>query len=648
VRERRRLAAIMFTDMVGYTALGQRNESLSITLVNEQRKLLRLVFKRHNGREIKTIGDAFLVEFPSALEAIRCAYEMAQSLHERNASHIPEKQIPIRIGIHLGDIIRDENDVYGDAVNVASRIEPLAEAGGICVSQQVYDQIRNKFEFPLSSLGKKELKNVELPIEVFKVVLPWTTATAREGNLDKRRIAVLPFANISSDSDNEYFADGMTEELISAVSKVPELSVISRTSVMQYKTTKSKDVSEISSKLNVGTILEGSVRRAGNRVRIAVQLIDANNDKHLWVENYDRNLEDVFAIQSEIAQNVAAVLKIRLLDETKDRIRQAPTLDAQAHDYYLKGLSHINFANEEEYMTALAYFERAIERDPRYALAYAQIARVYGLLGFFEMMHSKEAFSKAEKMARRAIELDDSLAEAHEEMAFVLGNAWDFVGSAREIQRALELSPNLALAHITLAFRYQQSWQADKGILEGQKALELDPQSTLIMQFVATLYLYDGQLEKAIELFKRVLELDPTYSFSRGNLGLCYVKKGLYDIGVQEIKKGIEASKGFHPSRKSDLVYALSKAGRIDEANGVVSDLLRYYEERHLGAAAIACAYGALGDKDKALEWLEEAYREHSAYLGSVSVDFGFEDMHSDPRFLAFLKKVGLFSGSAH
>lgn len=637
----RRLCAIMFSDMVGYTSLSERNESLAMELLEEHRKLIRPFFPKHNGREIKTIGDAFLVEFASALEAVRCAFDIQQSLHELNASRPMEKKIQLRIGIHLGDVIHSQNDVYGDAVNVASRIEPLAQTGGICVSQQVYDHIRNKTEFPLTSLGKKELKNVGEKIEVFSVVLPWEKGSGNQQVRDSRRIAVMPLLNIAQDQKDEYFADGMTEELISAVSKVPELSVISRTSVMQYKN-QNKDVYEISSKLNVGTLLEGSVRRAGNRVRIAVQLIDANNDKHLWAENYDRNLEDVFAIQSEIAQSVAESLKMRLFDEQKERIGQAPTLDAQAHDLYLKGLSHMHQLTEEDYMTAIAYFERAIERDPRYALPYAQIAEAYNYLGFFEMISSKEALSKAEKMATKALELDDLLAEAHLSMASVLNGGWNFGEAIREVQRALELNPNLAEAHLSLAYDYHWSWQSDKGLPEIQKALELDPLSTHIMQSAATWYLYTGQPDKAVELYNKVLELDSAHAFSRGNLGLCYAKKGMYEAGIQEIKKGIEMSKEFHPGRYSDLAYAFAKAGKREEARKVISELLRHYEEQHVGAAAIAYAYASVGDKEKAFEWLETAYREHSGYLRSVAVDFGFEDLHSDPQFLAFLKKMGL------
>src|SRR5712692_9945979 len=291
----------MFTDMIGYTALGQRNESLSLALVDEQRRLIRPVLHRHHGREVKTIGDGFLVEFSSAMDAVRCAYDIQRTTREFNISAPVEQKLHLRIGVHLGDVVESQGDISGDAVNVASRIEPLAEDGGVCLTRQVYDHVRNKFELPLASLGAKSLKNVSEPVEVYKMVMPWSESkVAPQAQLDKRRIAVLPFTNISPDSQDEYFADGMTEELISTISNMHDLSVISRTSAMRYKGG-DKTVAEIGRELNVGTVLEGSVRKAGNRVRISTQLIEVQSDRPMWSQTYEKELLDVFAIQSDVA-----------------------------------------------------------------------------------------------------------------------------------------------------------------------------------------------------------------------------------------------------------------------------------------------------------------------------------------------------------
>ncbi|TLX99886.1 MAG: adenylate/guanylate cyclase domain-containing protein [Thaumarchaeota archaeon] len=268
----RRLAAIMFTDIAGYTSLSQRNETLALQLLEEHRSLLRPFFPRHAGKEIKTIGDGFLVEFASALEAVRCAFEMQRSLHERNAMNPPGRKVTLRIGIHLGDVVHNQDDVYGDAVNIASRIEPLADPGGICLTEQVYDHVRNKLKFPIVSAGRREVKNVEAPLEVYKVVLPWEERASSLGSedFDERRIAVLPFANISPDPNDEYFADGMTEELISAISKIPELTVISRTSVMKYKGG-GRSIQEIRPELKVGTMLEGGQRTTIENCRMSLR-----------------------------------------------------------------------------------------------------------------------------------------------------------------------------------------------------------------------------------------------------------------------------------------------------------------------------------------------------------------------------------------
>src|SRR5437870_5361950 len=337
----------MYTDMVGYTALGQRNEQLSLALVNEQRKLIRPVLAKHNGREVKTMGDAFLVEFSNTLDAVRCAYDIQRTTSEFNISLAEEQRIHLRVGIHLGDVVESVGDISGDAVNVASRIVPLAEDGGVSLTRQVYDQVQNKFDLPLTSLGSKELKNVAAPSEGFKLVMTWSEKKASsQVQLERNKVAVLAFANMSPDPSDEYFADGMTEELITSLSGIKQLTVIARTSVMKYKVS-SKGAFEIGKELNVGTLVEGSVRKAANRVRITVQLIDALNEGHVWAQNYDRQLDDIFAIQSEIAQRVAQELKVQLLAQEKGRLERKPTANTEAYTLYLKGRHFWNERTKE-------------------------------------------------------------------------------------------------------------------------------------------------------------------------------------------------------------------------------------------------------------------------------------------------------------
>ena len=308
----------MFTDLVGFTSLTQSNEQQALDLLETHYRFLRPIFALHRGREIKTIGDSFLVEFENALDAANCAIEIQRRVYSRNSSVSDSEQFRLRIGVHLGDVVHTANDVLGDAINIASRIEPLAEPGGVCVTEQIYAQVRNKVPATFRKLAPVHLKNVEFTVEVYKIESSWEQSAApalgSAAGTD-RRLAILPLANMSADPQDEFFADGLTDEIISELSRVPGLRVIARTSVMRYRGT-TKGVAEIGKELRVGTILEGSVRRAGTRIRVTAQLIDAATEEHLWAEKYDRELVDVFAIQTEIAQEVSAALHIALPSPT--------------------------------------------------------------------------------------------------------------------------------------------------------------------------------------------------------------------------------------------------------------------------------------------------------------------------------------------
>jgi adenylate cyclase len=645
----RRLAAIMFTDMVGYTALAQTDEANAIAVLDSHNRLLRPVFPRFRGREVKTIGDSFLVEFDSALDATRCALEIQRLLHEYNASTPEPQRIRIRIGIHVGDVIETKGDLLGDAVNIASRIQPTAEPEGICITQQVYDQVRNKIDRPMAKLPGREFKNLSIPVSVFKIVQPWEgqpTANRAASPAASRRLAVLPLSNISPDPSDEYFADGMTEELISTVSKVPGLLVISRTSVMQYKK-HPKRVEEIGRELKAGTIIEGSVRKAGDRVRIAVQLIDVATDNHLWAETFERKLENVFSIQTEIAEKVATTLRIRLEDEVKGELAKVAVPDPWAHVFYLKGRFHAARMTAEELRIALGYFGEAVRRDPTYALAYAAMSEVYGWIDWAEIDPDFDASAKQEECAKKSLELDDSLPEAHIEGGRSLFRRWDLDGCLKEIQKALEINPSLSVGHIHAATVYTTMGEREKAIDEARKALELDPLSLATMQDAASVHLYCGQPGIGADLFQKVVRQEPGSAFALDNLGLCEVRQGLGAEGLAHIRKAIELSETFDPEQQVDLAYALTKCGREAEARVLVSQLIDYHEKHRRGAAAVAEAYATVGDREMALEWLDIAYQEHSTYLITARTAFGFEELRSDPRFQEFLEKLSPARASA-
>ncbi len=326
----------MFTDLEGFTSETHEDEQGALRRIDELGALATPIVSAHGGRKIKAMGDGLLLEFPNARDALECAVALQQSLHERNAREGPHK-LRMRAGIHLGDVEDREGDILGDAVNIASRIEPIAEAGGVCLSSQVYDQVRTTVPYQLESLGPRRLKGLRESVEVYRVVLPWATPEPFPRSPAPPRLAVLPLTNISPDPKDEYLADGLTEELITTLSQIKGLRVISRTSMGQYKGT-TKPVAQIGAELSAATVLEGSVRKVGDRLRIAVQLIDTRTDEHRWAQSYDRKLENVFAIQAEVAERTANALKVELLGSERKALQERPTESLDAYEAYLRGI----------------------------------------------------------------------------------------------------------------------------------------------------------------------------------------------------------------------------------------------------------------------------------------------------------------------
>jgi adenylate cyclase len=490
--EQRKLAAIMFTDMVGYSALSQRDEKLAQELLEEHRRLLREIFPRFNGTEIKTIGDAFLVEFNSALEAAQCAIEIQRAIAHRNHDVSAERRIELKIGVHIGDVVHRAGDVYGDGVNIASRIEPLAGAGGICVSMDVERQIRNALEARFEKLAPTDLKNISVPMDLFRIVLPWERDTrlraepqktaqgattrrmpwhevvlalllvvaliaggsfflrhraSQQANnaaasspvlsVPEKSLAVLPFENLSSDKENAFFTDGVQDEILTDLSRIADLKVISRTSVMQYKSGAPRNLREIGQQLGVAHVVEGSVQRAANKIRVNAQLIDARSDAHLWAQTYDRDLADVFAIQSEIAKAIAEQLQAKLSPNEKKAIEQPPTTDLVAFDLYNRAKSLVLTAsfsatNGPDVRKAIELLDEAVKRDPSFFDAYCQLAfaheTLYAVLGFD---HTPARLALAEAAVQAATRLRPDAGETHLAHALQLSQCVGIVAPPR-------------------------------------------------------------------------------------------------------------------------------------------------------------------------------------------------------------------------
>ena len=631
----RRLAAVMFTDVVGYTTLTQRNEALAMELLEEQRALVRSLLPRHGGREIKTIGDAFLVEFESALEAVRCAFDIQQSLHEQNSGKEIDRRMMLRVGVHLGDVIHSQNDVYGDAVNIASRIEPLAPPGGVCISAQVHDHIKNKTDFQLTSLGYKELKNVGEPIEVFRVVFPWEKQEATGVVLDKKRIAILPFTNLSSDPEEGYFADGVTEELITSISGVRQLTVIARTSVMGYKGT-TKKAKEIGKELEVGTILEGSVRKAGNRVRITAQLIDAWTEGHLWAQNYDRQLEDIFAIQSEIAEKVAGELKVRLVEDERRMIEQRPTENTEAYTFYLRGKRLIGERTEPAYRQALEVLEKAIDLDPSFAKAHAAMAECYVFLVADGYEAYERAAPRAELSAKKALSLNPELAEAHATLANVDFLEDNVAAGEAEARRAIELNPSLPEAHDVLSDMALLKGNIYDGVKAIEAAYRLDPLVPRVVGRLGRIYFNTGRESDALRHWERTAQLAPADTYR--NMTEYYLYKG----DIDRAKEYYSKAANLEPTNRWVHWMKGYIAARTGDTNGALA-AIKEIEAKWLGATNlndIAFVYYAMGDLDSYFAYVDRAIDQHTLRYAYVMYSPLFAKARDDPRYQSFLAKA--------
>jgi adenylate cyclase len=637
--DERRLAAIMFTDMVGFTALAQRDEALAMRLLDEQRKLVRAFLAEYKGREVDTIGDGFFVEFASSLEAFRCAVAIQSALKEWNEQHPSENRVLIRIGIHMGDVIHRGREVSGDAVNIASRIEALAPPGGICITDQVYASVLNKVQYEFETLGIPELKNVAMPIEVYRVAgygedvsqpVPIRTA------LPKDRIAVLPFVNISPDQVDEYFADGMTEELISSVSMIRGLRVIARTSVMRYKRVH-KPISEIGRELNVGSILEGSIRKVGTKIRISVQFVETSKEVPSWSHKYDREVKDVFAIQSEIAQHVAEALKDHIFGGKHREEPRTTTFSTEAYMSYLRGRQLWSRRTEEDLKKAVSFFEKAIHIDSNYARAYVGLADCYAALALLEFMAPNEAYPKAKEAVRKALVLNAGLAAAQTSLGLIkFQYDWDWKGAENEFTEAISNNFNYAPAHHFFADYLKAMGRFDEALAEIEKARELDPLSLAINIGVGHVLYLSGQYDRAIEEYKKAVELEPNFMATHVWFGRPYLEKGMFTEAIAELETAVRLS-GEGTIALAMLGHGLASAGYQDRALEILEKMKERSKSQYVPSYWIAVIYNGFKDKEQVIAWMWKAFEERSSWLVWSNVEPRFAWLRDDPDFAALM-----------
>jgi TolB-like protein/class 3 adenylate cyclase len=550
-RVERRLAAILAADVAGYSRLmGVDEEGTLARLKALRRELADPKIKEHRGRIVKTTGDGLLLEFASVVDAVRCAVEVQREMAERNADEPPDRRIEFRMGINVGDIIKDGRDIHGDGVNVAARLEALAEPGGICVSRVVRDQVRDKLAFSFEDMGEQQVKNITRPVRVHRIVLgegagPFEppTGTSAKPPLplpDKPSIAVLPFQNMSGDPEQEYFADGMVEEIITALSRIRWLFVIARNSSFTYKG-QAVDVKQVGRELGVRYVLEGSVRKAGGQVRITAQLIEAETDAHLWAERFDGSLEDVFELQDRVAISVAGVMEPTLQAAEIRRSAERPTNDMTAYDLYLRALALAFSWEKDAIIRALDLLEQAIERDPRYGAALVEAASRHFEMHVNGWSEDPEVSRrKGTELVRRALAVAGDDPNVLCKAAYALG----YFGEELEVaialvDRGLELNPSSARGWQWSGWLRAWSGQPDLAIKHFETSLRLNPREQRANPFmgIGVAHFFARRFEEARVTLLRSLQEKPNWVPTHRFLASCYAHMGRLDEAQETVER---------------------------------------------------------------------------------------------------------------
>ncbi len=635
----------MFADMTGFTSMMQENEQHARMLRDRQKQVLEKFIPGFNGRILQFFGDGTLSLFNSGNDAVRSAIAIQQELQR-------EPKVALRIGIHSGDVSYDSEGVYGDCVNLASRIESLAVPGAVLLSDKVYDEIKNQPDIPTVLLGRFNLKNVKRQVDVYAaagegLVIP-TAAQVGAKTGEEKSIAVLPFVNMSADPENEYFSDGISEEILNALTRVEGLLVTARSSSFQFKG-KNEDIRQIGTKLGVSTLLSGSVRKAGKKMRITAQLINTADGYHIWSEVYDSDLEDIFQVQDEISLKILNRLKENFVPaKNQEPIVKPPTENMEAYNLYLKGRYHWSKSNPEEIRKAIRYFEEAIQLDPGFAQPYCALSYCYTFLGSSGQIPPGEAFPRAKDLTLKAIELDPNHAESHLALATIkFYHNWDFEGAEASLNKAQQLGLNSAYFNQAHGWFLITRGEFEKAIEKMKQALLLDPLSLPLISNLADSYAFAGRFEEAIEQYDRALEMDPSFRRAYEGRGMAYLISGEYDKAIRDLEKYHQLI-GNPLKGLTTLGHAYAAAGMTEKALDCIERLKQRQKEDpdillHIDYALI---YLGLKDYDQAFYYLNKGYEQRMgiACLGMIfCIRYPMlKEVKSDPRFRELTSKMGL------
>ncbi len=663
----RKLAAIMFTDIVGYSALMSKDEKQAMHILEKNRKIHKSAIAKFNGEYIKEIGDGNMSIFQSSFDAVSCAIEIQKACCK-------EPSLMIRIGIHIGDIILKENDVFGDGVNIASRIEAASGPGGIYLSGRVYEDIKNKTDIKTKFIGEKQFKNISHPVKIYSVItrqqetvlskpkhkkqekikpkliivisaiiligiaiiialIVFNKVYDRKNQKDitmlEKSIAVLPLKNWSQDEEYSYLGDAIADEIIMQLINIKEIRVLSLTSTLQYKDNP-KPIPLIAEELGVNYIIEGGIQRHNNNLSIRVQFIRANNEDHLWGEEYDGEWKDIFYIQDEIAKQVARQLQTVLSPEEIGQIEKEPTENFEAYRLYLKGQS-LRQKTEPNILKAIYYFKQAILKDSTFALAYSGLASSYCMLLWYAPP-SMDVYPKAKKTALKALELDNNLAEAYASLGFVNLINWEWKAAEDNYKNAIKLNPNHFYFHVQYGLILTYTGQLEKAVEEMKKGCLLDPLSAGAINNLGMAYITDRKYDEVIKVTEEVLNVFSIKDLHT-YLGQAYLYKGLYDKALAVFKK-----------QENDIWTGItySLMGETNKANQVLTEILKKSESEYISPFLLSLLYFSLSQEDQGFRLMEKAYDDHDLELTEIKTYPLLDIIRSDPRYLEILRKMGL------
>jgi len=632
-KQSRQLAAIMFTDIVGYTALMGEDETKAFRFLKRNREIQKPIIQEFEGNWLKEIGDGILASFNNVSDAVNCAKKIQEQVKK-------ERGLRLRIGLHEGEVVFQDQDVFGDGVNIASRLQEMAPAGEIYVSEAVFRNIENKNDIDAQFVNEEILKNVRHPVRIYQIGRSAHISPISE--ITDRSIAVLPFVNMSNDPDQDFFSEGISEEIINTIVQLPNLRVAGRSSSFSFKD-KSEDLRVIGKKLGVKNILEGSVRKFANRVRITVQLIEASSGFHLWSKKYDRELDDVFKIQDEIAVEIADQLKITFAEAQSMPKSRQQTQNIEAYQLYYKGRS-LFYQRGTSLFEGLKYFRAALDIDPNYALASSGLADSYVMLSFHGYLSPAECWAEAIPAAQKALKYGPDLGETHNTLAVIaLLHDRNLEDAGKEFKRALELNPTHLQARVWYGFFYLvlARLKFKEGVEQCRIATENDPLSTYAHSCYALALSNTDKFEESIASAKYAVELDPDAWITRYALGYCYHWAGELDKALQEYQIDLEISNR-HAWSLSLLVLALLKMNRRDEALKIFKEMEARYRDHYLPPSNLAIAAAALGKDKYALELAHTAVDIIDPYLPYiVTIYKESEALRKIPGFEKILERLG-------